>query len=95
MEDLFYPIYLQLPAEKIVLIKFLLESYEGIGELRTIDNDKAEVAILSLTDTKDHVIKLLESEKDNLQHKIIEKPAVLTKDWLLGEMEDITSPLTS
>jgi hypothetical protein len=88
MEDLFYPIYLELPPEKIVLIKFLLESYEGIGELRTIDSDKAEVAILSLIDTKDHVLNLLESEKNSLQYKIIEKPKVLAGDWLLGEIEN-------
>lgn len=95
MEDLFYPIYIQLPPEKIVLVKFLLESYEGIGELRTIDNDKAEVVILSLRDTKDHVIKMLESEKGSLDYKIIEKPASLSRDWLLGEMEQTLESLSS
>ncbi len=87
MQDIFYPIYLELPPENIVLIKFFLESYEGIGELRTIDNNKAQVVILSLTDTKDHVLNLLEAEKESLQFKIIEKPAVLSGDWLLGEIE--------
>ena len=88
MEDIFYPIYLELPPENIVLIKFFLESYEGIGELRTIDNDKAQVAILSLTDTKDHVLTLLEAEKEDLKFRFIEKPEVLSRDWLLGEIEE-------
>jgi len=88
MKDIFYPIYLELPPENIVLIKFLLESYEGIGELRTIDNNKAEVAILSLLDTKDHVLDLLEAEKESLRFKFIDKPEVLSGDWLLGEIEN-------
>ena len=88
MEDIFYPIYLELPPENIVLVKFFLESYEGIGELRTINNDIAQVAILSLLDTKDHVLNLLESEKDSLKFKIIDKPEILSGDWLLGEIEE-------
>lgn len=89
MQDIFYPIYLELPPENIVLIKFFLESYEGIGELRTIDNNKAQVVILSLTDTKDHVLNLLEAEKESLKFKIIDRPEVLSGDWLLGEIEGV------
>ncbi len=88
MQDIFYPIYLELPPENIVLLKFFLESYEGIGELRTIDSNKAQVVILSLTHTKDHVLALLEAEKESLKFKIIVKPEILTGDWLLGEIEE-------
>lgn len=86
MEDLFYPIYLELPPENIVNLKFLLESYEGIGELRTLDKDIAQVVILSLQDSKQDVLNLLESEKDAIKARIIDKPASLSGDWLFGEL---------
>ena len=35
-DDNITPLFLKLPAEEIVTLKFLLESYEGFGELRTL-----------------------------------------------------------
>ena len=79
------PIYLKLPPEKIVELKLLLETYEGIGELRTLNNRKGEVVILAVKDTESTVHKLLADTKEQLELREIEKPEDLSGDWLLGE----------
>lgn len=86
-DSLFFPIFIKLPASQIVYLKFLLESYEGIGELRTLDKDQALVVILALKDTKDHVLKMLESEKEKLKWEIPKDPPNLEGDWLLNNYE--------
>ena len=82
-DDFFRPIYLRLPTENVVFLKFLLETYEGIGELRTLDNDKGLVVILALTDTKEIVEKMLASEKTSLKWEYTTDIPDLKNDWLM------------
>ncbi len=77
------PIYLKIPPNNIVLLKFLLESYEGIAELRTLDNDQALVAILALPDTVEAVQKMLDDEKESIKWVQLDKHPNLESDWLL------------
>ncbi len=88
IDDEFYPVYLQIPAEKIVELKFLLESYEGIGELRTLDNDIALVVILGLKDTAAQIRKIIESEKENLKCLEVGQPDCISSDWLITTSND-------
>lgn len=81
------PIFLQIPPEEIVTLQFLLETYEGLGILRTLDPVRGEVVILALADTLCTVNDLLDSARFAPQMKRIEKPESLAKDWLLGETE--------
>lgn len=83
-----YPIYLQLPAANIVLLKFLLESYEGIAELRTLNSDQALVMLLALPDTVQAVEKLLDSEKHQLNWSIPVDPPNMDNDWLLSSIKN-------
>lgn len=91
-------IYLKIPVNQIVLLKFLLESYEGIAELRTLKitggkaqpfpaenspTGEAVVVILATTDTLDTVQKMLDGEKKSLAWQVIPRPAELKGDWLL------------
>jgi hypothetical protein len=80
-----HPIFVRLPAENIVLLKCLLESYEGIAELRTMDASVAVVVILALEDTRENVENLLLDEQSSLLAEVIEKPRhLLQSDWLLS-----------
>ena len=84
----FQPIYIKLPPSKIVLLKFLLESYEGIAELRTLDKDQALVVLLALKDTLNTVRNLLESEKEILCWEELQNPPNLEGDWLLHNTQE-------
>ncbi|OVE80296.1 hypothetical protein BVY02_00740 [bacterium J17] len=84
--DQLRPIFLKLPPDNIVQLKFTLESYEGLGILRTLDSDTGEVVILALEDTLADVESLLESIKGELGMRKIEAPESLEGDWLLMGM---------
>ncbi len=45
------PIVLRVAPEDIALIKFVLESYEGVGVVRTIDRKAAVIVVLAVPDT--------------------------------------------
>ena len=44
------PVYLRLAAQDIAYVKFLFESYEGIGLVRTIDRRTATLVALVVPD---------------------------------------------
>lgn len=80
-----FPFFLQLPSENIVSLKFLLESYEGIGVLRTLDEQTGRVVILATEDTAPTVDGFLNSIAAELDLHRISKPPELEGDWLLEE----------
>lgn len=82
------PIFIKLPTENIVMLKFLLESYEGLGILRTLDPQTGEVVILSLSSTAATVRELLTKLTDELKLRIVPAPEDLKGDWLLAEEQD-------
>ena len=84
-DDNITPLFLKLPAEEIVTLKFLLESYEGFGELRTLDRERGEVVILAMPDLLPELKAMLETVKDMLRLREIPAPASLKGDWLLSE----------
>ena len=49
MQDI-TPIYLRLPPQEIAYVKFLFESYEGVGVVRTIDRRAATLVALVVPD---------------------------------------------
>jgi len=83
--DDFEAVYLKLPPEKIVELKFILETYEGLGELRTLSNMTGEVAVLTTGGQREVLSELLESLSEGLGMREIPKPDSLKGDWLLGE----------
>ena len=78
---------LSLPVEKIVFLKYLLESYEHLAIMRTLDRELGLVAVLAQGDTVSEVNALLNSVEDELGLKKIPRPDSLAGDWLLGEEE--------
>ncbi len=80
------PIFVKLPPEEIVSIKFTVESYDGLGIVRTLNPQTGEVVILATEDSVEDVKKLLKSLKNSLNLRIIPPPPCVQGDWLLAEM---------
>ncbi len=78
-------IYLRIQREDVALIKFVLESYEGIGIVRTIDRKKATVVVLAMPDLIDHVRAVLESLREHMDWYEIPAP-VEQDDWLMQKV---------
>ncbi|GEM_PF-967130 len=78
-------IYLRIPVQEIAYLKFLVESYDDLGILRTLNPEKGEVVILTVKDSLSTLHELLDSLKDNLRLQILPQPEDLTGDWLLSD----------
>lgn len=79
------PFYLKIDPRDIVLLKFTLESYEGLGVLRTINAQSGEVVFIALKDTAAHVRELFEQMRQTISFREIPLPADADENWLLGE----------
>jgi len=85
-DELLRPIHLKLPPENIVVLKFIIESYEGIAEVRTLDAKRGEIVLLALADTVlvvEDVLVELESELGVVR---VDSGACMDGDWLLSEV---------
>jgi len=80
-------IYLRIQRTDIVLLKFVVESYEGIGIVRTIDRKKATVVILAMPDLIDHMWAVLESLREEMEWYEIPPPQE-QDDWLMEKMKN-------
>jgi len=81
-----FPIFMKLPCQNIAQLKLMLESYEGLGILRTLSAERGEVVILALKDTHKIVLELVSTIETDLRLRIIAPPASARNDWLLGEL---------
>ena len=75
-------IYLRIQREDIALLKFVIESYEGIGIVRTIDRKRATVVVLAMPDLREQVRAVLESLREHMDWYEIPPPAE-QDDWLM------------
>ena len=80
-------IYLRVQREDIALLKFTVESYEGIGIVRTIDKKRATVVVLAMSDLVDHMWAVLESLRQEMEWYEIPPPKD-QDDWLIEEMKN-------
>ena len=79
-------IYLRMRREDIALLKFVVESYEGIGIVRTLDRKRATVVILAMPDAIAHVRAVLDSLRDEIEWYEIPPPAE-QDDWLMEKVK--------
>lgn len=78
-------IYLRIQREDVALMKFVLESYEGIAIVRTIDRKRATVVVLAMPDLIQHVRAVLESLREHMDwHEI--PPPQEQDDWLMQKV---------
>ncbi|MGH7873335.1 MAG: DUF4911 domain-containing protein [Candidatus Binatia bacterium] len=79
-------IYLEVPPEHIAYVKFIFESYEEIGIIRTMDRRKAIIVLLAMPDFADIARDILQSIKKDVPLREIPRPADAQDDWLMAEL---------
>jgi hypothetical protein len=80
------PIYLEIRPQDIAYIKFILESYEEVGIIRTVERKKAVVVLLAVEDyveTAHAIVKSLQQEITLIE---IPPPPGIGDDWLMTEL---------
>jgi Domain of unknown function (DUF4911) len=76
--------YVRLPPQHIAYLKFILESYETVGFLRTIDPRAATLVVFLVPEFADVGRAILDSVSREIPLVPIAKPAELGDDWLVG-----------
>ncbi|HET9881194.1 MAG TPA: DUF4911 domain-containing protein [Candidatus Binatia bacterium] len=80
------PIYLEICPKDIAYIKFILESYEEVGIIRTIDRKKAIVVLLAVSDFIEVARAIVKSLQQEVTLIEIPPPPDLSDDWLMTEL---------
>jgi hypothetical protein len=81
-----HAIYLETRPEHIAYIKFIFESYEEVGIIRTVDRKQAIIVLLAVRDFVDVAQQIVASLKQEVLLSEILRPADLTDDWLMAEL---------
>ena len=81
-----HEIVLETPPEHIAYIKFIFESYEEVGIVRTVDRKKAIIVLLAVPDFAEVARQILESLKRDLPLEEIPRPTDMNADWLMAEL---------
>ncbi len=79
-------IYLHIRPEDIAYVKFIFESYEGVGIIRTVDRKKATIVVLVVEDFLEAARSILTSLKNEVPLTEIPRPTDIGEDWLLREL---------
>jgi len=80
-------IYLEVQPRDIAYIKFIIESYEILGVIRTVDPAKAIIVVLAVPDTVALTRGVLAALEREIPIKQIPRPEEIGDDWLLSELE--------
>lgn len=79
-------IYLRVRPRDIAYIKFIIESYEFLGIMRTVDRKEAVIVLLVVPDGSELVRHVLASLANEIPIEEIPRPADLGDDWLINEL---------
>ena len=79
-------IYLEIAPEHIAYIKFIFESYEEVGIIRTVDRKKSIIVLLAMPDFGDAARAIIDALKQDIPLAEIPRPADLTDDWFMLEL---------
>jgi hypothetical protein len=74
--------------EHIAYVKFIFESYEEVGIIRTVDRKQAIIVLLAMNDFLDAARGILESLKGEIPLREVPPPADCGDDWLMAELAD-------
>lgn len=74
-------IYLRVEREDIAFVKFVIESYEEFGIVRTVDRKKAVIVLLIVPDFIGPARAALDGLREYVDWTEVPRPADLT-DWL-------------
>lgn len=81
-----HEIYLAVRPQDIAYVKFVFESYEGVGIIRTVDRKKAVIVLLVVDDFLNVARSILTSLKGEVSLCEIARPGETGEDWLLKEL---------
>jgi hypothetical protein len=81
-------IYLATAPEHIAYVKFVFESYEEVGIIRTVDRRSAVIVLLAMRDFADAAGAILEALKKDIPLREIPPPADMADDWFMAELAD-------
>ena len=81
-----HELYLRVRRQDIAYIKFIVESYELLGIIRTVDPAKAVIVLLVLEDSLTLAREVLAALAGEVDLEEIPRPEGLGDDWLLGEL---------
>lgn len=81
-------IFLQMAPEHIAYVKFIFESYEEVGIIRTVDRKKAIIVLLAMPDFVDSARAILESLRQEVPLQEIPRPADMGDDWFMAELAE-------
>ena len=81
-----HEIYLELRPEDIAYVKFIFESYEGVGIIRTVERKKAVIVLLVVDDFLNVARSILKSLQKEVPLMEIPRPYDIGDDWLLREL---------
>lgn len=79
-------IFLEVSPEDIAYVKFIFESYEGVGIVRTVDQKKAIIDILVVDDFQETARSIVLSLSHEVKMKEVPRPRGIGDDWLLREL---------
>jgi hypothetical protein len=80
------PIYLEICPRDIAYVKFVLESYEEVGIIRTIDRKQAVIVLLAVADFLEVARAIIKSLRQEITLIEIPPPPDLSDDWLMTEL---------
>ncbi|MBI4523041.1 MAG: DUF4911 domain-containing protein [Deltaproteobacteria bacterium] len=83
-----HDIYLEIRPEDIAYVKFIIESYEGVGIIRTVDRKKAIIVLMVVDDFRATARAILDSLKQEIPLYEVPRPAEIGDDWLLRELAE-------
>ena len=78
--------YLEVAAAHIAYIKFIFESYEEVGIIRTVDRKKAIIVLLAMNDFVAVARAILASLEKEIPLREIARPANVQDDWFMTEL---------
>jgi len=81
-----HDIYLELSPADIAYVKFIFESYEEVGIIRTIDRKKAVIVLLAVLDFVEVARAIIKSVQQEITLIEIPPPPDLSDDWLMTEL---------
>ena len=81
-------IYLETRPANIAYIKFIFESYEEVGIVRTVDRKRAVIVLLAMRDFVDTARAILESIQREIPLQEILPLGHMPDDWFMCEFAD-------
>jgi hypothetical protein len=78
--------YLEVAADHIAYIKFIFESYEEVGIIRTVDRKKAIIVLLAMNEFVAVARAILASLEKEIPLREIARPANVQDDWFMTEL---------